>query len=202
MDQDTLQNTDQILRRSYTMSFENPGFFEEMRMEWLWNRLGSYRYRKYVETLPLEPDDTVLDFGCGAGALSQHIAKRLPQGRLICIDTSKFWLEKAKKRLQKDVNVDFICKRMEDTAIGNIDAISIHFVLHDIPKNERQDIINVLARKLRPGGHIFIREPTRADHGMGPEEVKHYMESAGLKMESEYTNSYFLWPHYTGSFSK
>ncbi len=184
------------------MSFENPGFFEEIRMEWLWNRLGSYRYKKYIKTLPLKPDDTVIDFGCGGGALSQHIAKRLPQGRLICIDTSKFWLERAKKRMQKATNVEFVCKRIEDTDITDVDAISIHFVLHDIPENERQNIITLLSEKLRVGGHIFIREPTRADHGMESEEIKHYMESAGLKTESEYNDSYFLWPHYTGSFYK
>ncbi|MBN2111344.1 MAG: class I SAM-dependent methyltransferase [Methanosarcinaceae archaeon] len=186
------------------MSFENPGFFEEMRMEWLWNRLGSSRYRKYIRGLHLRSDEKALDFGCGGGSFSKHIAKEVPNGSLVCLDTSDFWLEKAKKRMKEFSNVEYICKKIEyaDLPDNYFDSVFIHFVLHDIPENNRQQVIDALAGKLIKNGHIYIREPTRKDHGMLAAEVDRYMNKAGLSKISGVHGSYFRWPHYTAVFRK
>lgn len=186
------------------MSFENPGFFEEARMELLWNRLGKFRYKKFIDELPLKSDENALDFGCGGGAVSKHIAKRLSKGNLVCIDTSSFWLEKAKKRMKECSNVEYICEKIENADLPEeyYNSVFIHFVLHDIHERERQELVDVLAAKLKEKGCIYIREPTRRDHGMKPEEIKQYMNYAGLSETSCDHGSYFLWPHYTGIFQK
>ena len=186
------------------MSFQNPGFFEEIRMEWIWNRLGSFRYKKFIDELQFRSDENVLDFGCGGGAVSKHIAKKLANGTLVCLDTSEFWLEKAKKRMKDSSNVKYICQDIEDADIpdNHFDSVFLHFVLHDIDEQERQKVIDNLAGKLKEKGYIYIREPTRPDHGMQPAEIKKHMNNAGLSEISDIRGSYFLWPHYTGIFQK
>ncbi len=186
------------------MSFENPGFFEEIRMEWLWNRMGYFRYKKYVYGLQLKANENVLDFGCGAGAVSKYIAETVTNGKVVCIDTSDYWLTKAKKKLNEFSNVEYICEKIEDSALPDnyFDSVIIHFVLHDIDEDKRQDAINSLADKLNKKGQIHIREPTRRDHGLYPEKIDECMTSAGFcKIYSSYGN-YFLWPHYTATFQK
>jgi ubiquinone/menaquinone biosynthesis C-methylase UbiE len=186
------------------MSFNDPGFFEELRMEWLWNRLGSLRYKKYIQELRLKPDENALDFGCGGGAVSKYIAEELSNGSLVCLDTSAFWLEKAKKRMTGLSNVEYVCKTIEDADLpdNHFDSVFIHFVLHDIAEKDRQEVIDALACKLKEKGLIYIREPTRKDHGMLPSEIEQHMENAGLTKISDVYGSYFLWPHYTGVFRK
>lgn len=155
------------------MSFKDPGFFEEMRMEWLWNRLGTFRYKKYIQELQIKPDGKALDFGCGGGAVSRYIAEALSDGKLVCLDTSDFWLTRAKKRMNSFSNVEYICKELKgaDLPDGHFDFVFIHFVLHDIDKVNRQEIIDSLADKIKEEGYLYIREPTRTDHGMSPAEI-------------------------------
>jgi len=187
------------------MSFDNPGFFEKLRMEVLWNRLGSFRYKQYIQGLQLKGDENILDFGCGGGAASKHIANALSDsGNLVCIDTSAFWLEKAKKRMKDFSNVEFVCERIEDADLPDnyFDSVFIHFVLHDIEEKYRQEIINSLAGKLKETGLIYIREPTKHDHGMSPVEIVDHMKKAGLAELSGRHGEYFRWPHYTGVFRK
>jgi ubiquinone/menaquinone biosynthesis C-methylase UbiE len=186
------------------MSFNNPSFFEEVRMEWIWNRLGSFRYKKYIQGLQLGSDENALDFGCGGGAVSKHIAERLSEGNLICLDTSAFWLEKANKRMNSFSNVEYICESIEDAGLpdNHFDSVFIHFVLHDIAEKNRQEVIDALACKLKEEGRIFIREPIRQDHGMLPSEIEQHMYNANLTKVSGIHGSYFLWPHYTAVFRK
>src|SRR5271157_869526 len=69
--------------------------------------VGSFLiYNPYFKTFGLKGDEAVLDFGCGGGAGSKSLAKLLYKGgNLTCIDTSKYWITKASKRLKKYLNV-------------------------------------------------------------------------------------------------
>lgn len=54
-------------------------------------------------------------------------------------------------------------------------------MLHDIPPAERPAVVAALARTLRPGGCLFIREPMRFITG---QELAGLMEAAGLQAVS------------------
>ena len=58
-------------------------------------------YRSYVETLPLQDNEKVLDFGSGSGILSRHIASHLERGggHLTCVDISSRWMKVARYTL-------------------------------------------------------------------------------------------------------
>jgi ubiquinone/menaquinone biosynthesis C-methylase UbiE len=153
-------------------------------------------YKPYFTTFGLKGDETVLDFGCGGGVGSRCLRKLLTsQGHLTCVDISSFWINKAKKRLNKYTNVE--CKsgdiRELDIPENTCDVISIFHVIHDIAPVERQDITNTLSQKLKANGTIFIREPIKESHGMPVTEIRTLLSDAGLKeIEHKVTKSDYM----------
>jgi len=167
------------------MSFTKPSFFEDILIKYLEAPLTEPLYRRYVESLNLKGHEQVLDFGSGYGGNARHIAQILQkgEGRLTCVDISQFWLGVVKKKLKDYSNVDFKAGWISDLDLEDsfFDAIVVHFTLHDIEKDSRQEVAKTLARKLKETGKLFIREPTKKKHGMQPEEIRELMAEAGLK---------------------
>lgn len=160
---------------------------------------GPLLYNPYFKTFGLKGNERVLDFGCGGGAGSRCLANLLSKdGHLTCVDVSRHWIAKARKRLGKYSNVE--CKagdiRELDISDSSFDVISAIHVIHDIAPQERQDIVKALSRKLKEGGLLFIREPTKKSHGMPVEEIRALLSDAGLKeikhkeTKSEYMGKY------------
>lgn len=141
-------------------------------------------YRAYVGRMGLTGGESVLDVGSGSGAISRYIAKELQGGggRLTCLDISPGWLEVARKRLSGFRNVEFLQADIAETALpeNTYDAIVIHFVLHDVPTAWQARAVASLARALKPGGRIFVREPINPRHGMEPGRIEELMVRAGL----------------------
>ena len=107
----------------------------------------------------------VLDYGSGWGWISQHIVERLSQGgHLTCVDVSKVWMGALQKRLNRYPNVDYKLGDIAalDIADSAYDVVVVHNVLHHVAKDEQQEKVAILARKLKPQGRLFIREFTRS----------------------------------------
>lgn len=177
--------------------WENPTFIEAVLEELLKGLLGEWLfYGPYVKRFGLHGDEWVLDFGCGSGICTRTIAKKLsPQGRITGVDISGYWIAKAQKRLADFANAE--CKRGDIRKMALPDAaydlISIVHTLHDIHPAERQSTVDALVPKLKPGGRLFLYEPTRASHGMAVQEMRALMASAGLvEATSEERTSAFI----------
>jgi 2-polyprenyl-3-methyl-5-hydroxy-6-metoxy-1,4-benzoquinol methylase len=115
------------------------------------------------------------------------IAKKLDKGgRVTALDVSPQWQEVARKRLREYDNIDFINSDIRSAGLkdGCFDVIVIDYVLHDIPRNSRMAIVLELGKKVKVGGLVQLREPTKERHGMPPEEIRSLMTSAGLKESS------------------
>ena len=119
-------------------------------------------HKSYVNSFGLAGNESVLDYGSGSGRISRHIAERLLQGKghLTCVDVSKVLIETIKRRLKKYRNVDFkVCDIAAlDIANNAFGVVVMHFVLHHLDKREQQEKIDILARKLKSHGRLFIRE--------------------------------------------
>jgi len=160
---------------------------------------GPLLYYPYFKTFELKGDEKVLDFGCGGGAGSRSLLKFLNSGgHLTCVDLSDFWTGRAKKRLNKYDNAECIAGDIREVDIHDctFDAISVFHVIHDIPPAERLSTVKALSRKLKAGGTIFVREPTKKSHGMPVEEIRDLFSDAGLK-ETEHNDTK---SEYTGVF--
>ena len=90
------------------MSFENPSALELFGDRWLNGGLFIGWYREHVEQLGLKGTEKILDFGCGSGHFARFAAKKLKKGgQITCLDTSKAWLEIARKKLNKTSGIHF-----------------------------------------------------------------------------------------------
>jgi len=174
--------------------FEHPSslFILEDKLKGLLG--GPLLYNPYFKTFELKGNESVLDFGCGGGAGSRCLANLLGKGgHLTCIDVSRYWIARARKRLAKYSNVE--CQsgdiRELDIPDSSFDVISTIHVIHDITPAERQDIVKALSQKLKAGGLFFIREPVKKSHGMPVEEIRALLSDAGLnEIKSEYMGKY------------
>jgi len=175
--------------------------------EFFWLKLMKAYYRRFVGSFGLMGDEMVLDFGCGPGSTSKFIAQILEKGggELTCLDLSKTWIERVKIHLNRFSNVEYYAEdiRKWDEKNNYFDAVAIHFMLHDIDKSERQEVVRALANKMKAGAKLFIREPTKEGHGVRPEEIRELMSKSGLKeTDSKAKKSLMMGVIYTGFFSK
>jgi ubiquinone/menaquinone biosynthesis C-methylase UbiE len=142
-----------------------------------------------------------MDFGCGGGVESRFILEHLEDGgHLTCIELSHYWIERAKKRLGKYPNADFIEGDIRNLDIpdNSFDVIFTIHVIHDIPPDERQSTVDALVRKLKPGCPFYIWEPTKVSHGMTAEEIETLLLNAGLEEQTHKKTK----PFYKGKFRK
>ncbi len=183
------------------MAIEKPKFTYRLD-DVLVRVLAGFDYKSYINSLELKGNEKVLELGCGSGNLSKFIINKLiNKGFLTCVDNSNYWLSKAKKRLGKNKNIEF---KLEDITNLNLkdcyDVIIIHYVLHDISQNNRLKTIKTLKTKLKKKGRIYIREPTRKNHGIPAKEIDSLMLSGLNKILSKEIYSLPLRSYYVGIF--
>jgi ubiquinone/menaquinone biosynthesis C-methylase UbiE len=164
-------------------------------------------YKTYFANLGLQGNEKVLEFGSGFGAASRHIARTLSKGsgHLTCVDTSRSWMEVAKRKLKRFSNIDFQLGEIETLPIqdGSCDAVIIHFVLHEIEKSLRQGKMDALVRKLKKNGKLFVREPIKEDHGIPSDQIKEVVHKSGLKeISSKKSKTLLRRRMYEGVFEK
>jgi len=164
-------------------NFDHPSFWfvVEDKIKSLFG--GSY-YARDIRNLTLKGGESVLDFGCGGGTAAKNLVRFLgPQGYLLGVDTSPYWVDIAAKRLKKYPNAQI---KLGDIRTMNIpersmDAILAVHVLHHISQAERLQLAMALPRLLKKKGRLVVRELINPEHGMVPEELKRVLLEAGLK---------------------
>ena len=133
-------------------------------------RVGKFVvWDRVLGDLRLTGDETVLDLGCGRGAVLLAAAKRLPRGRAIGVD---LWHadqtdNSAEATLANAVleNVaDRVAVRTADmTALpladDSVDVIVSNLAIHNIPTRAgRRKALDEAVRVLRPGGRLAIAD--------------------------------------------
>ena len=186
------------------MNFENPSKCEIIMHELGYALMAGF-YRRYARSLGLRGDERVLELGSGGGALSRFLAPLLPEGRLTCVDISAAWMDRARRRLARFDNVEFLCGELADLPIpdGSQDLAVIHLMLHDVPAEKRQPFITTLTGKLTPTGRVAIREPISARHSLPEPELRSLLTTAGLHETSAgHSRNVFMGEMYEGVYGR
>lgn len=146
----------------------------------LGNGLGAGVYRRWVRSLGLIGSEDVLEVGTGAGACARHLAAVLPSGTLTCVDIDPGWLGIARDRLARfGGRVDFEVADMTMwSRPAAYDAVVVHFMLHDVARDDRDAVLVNIASSLRPNGRLYLREPL--GHGMRFDELRERLARARL----------------------
>jgi ubiquinone/menaquinone biosynthesis C-methylase UbiE len=151
-------------------------------------------YRDFARSLELSGSERVLDFGSGSGICTRHIAAILERGggRLDCVDISSGWMQVIRQTLRRYKNLSYHLGQINDLNLpeGAFDAVVVHFVLHDIPASDRDVVVTALARKLKPGGRLIIREPH--DRGLALSDLNALAAKAGMTTDVLETRNVFI----------
>ncbi|HEX4487743.1 MAG TPA: methyltransferase domain-containing protein [Terriglobales bacterium] len=158
--------------------------------------------RELIASLNLQPNEDVLDLGCGDGRMTAEIAKLAPAGRVVGVDRSGEMVAFAAENFYSS-NLSF---QVADAAAlpfrEEFDTVYSSAVLHWVP--DHNAALAGIARSLRPGGRCLLQmggkgngvEMTRAFEQTGAkpsgftyafhgaEEYRGMVEAAGLVADS------------------
>ncbi len=110
---------------------------------------------------------TVLDVGCGSGALTIAVAKKHPDAFVIGIDRwGKEYSSFSKKLCEQNADAEKVSNvRFQkgdathlDFQDETFDAVTSNYVYHNIPSKNRQELILETLRTLKKGGSFAIHD--------------------------------------------
>lgn len=124
---------------------------------------------RVLDGLGLRGDETVLDLGCGRGAVLLAAAKRLPRGRAIGVD---LWhadqTGNSRDATLANAALEGVADRVEVrtadmTALPlpdeSVDAVVSNLAIHNIPTRAgRRQALFEAVRVLRPGGQLAVAD--------------------------------------------
>ena len=104
----------------------------------------------------------VLDLATGTGRTLRQLRGALPQAQLVGLDLSKSYLRQANRWLA-DVPGELpqlVQGNAESTpfAAGSVQAVTCVFLMHELPGEARQNVLNEAYRLLDPGGTLVLAD--------------------------------------------
>jgi ubiquinone/menaquinone biosynthesis C-methylase UbiE len=161
-----------------------------------WSRVKSEIYallgrnpksnRVVPEIAELEPDQLVLDVGCGPGVAVRAAAESVT--RAVGVDRSEGMVLIARRRSKRFANVEFVTAGVEDLPFPDamFDRVwTIHAFHH---WEDRLGGIAECLRVLKPGGRLLVVESdTTGEHGLDrsrASELADSLRSAGFSSTS------------------
>jgi arsenite methyltransferase len=133
-------------------------------------RVGKFDvWEEILDELRLQGDETLLDMGCGRGAVLLAAAKRLPRGRAIGID---LWradqTDNSPSATMANAELENVADRVEirtadmtalPFAEESFDVVVSSLAIHNIPSRDGRRLALLEAvRVLRPGGRLAIAD--------------------------------------------
>jgi ubiquinone/menaquinone biosynthesis C-methylase UbiE len=141
-----------------------------------------------IEKLAINPNDVVVDFGCGPGYFTMELAKKAQS--VVAVDLSSEMLEKAQNKAEKAgvKNIQFL--QSNGTSIqlkdNSVDVILLVTVYHEVGESEA--VLKEFGRILKPEGKLMIVEVIKKGIFPGapvqnPEALKAEIEAGNFKLE-------------------
>lgn len=126
------------------------------------------RIRWAVGVMDVQPDDHVLEIGCGAGAGAELICSRLETGKLFAIDRSESGVDRTRRRNAKHMESKRLTVRQIDLATLRVPVKRLTkvyaFNVNLFWVRECADEVALLHERVLPGGAVYLfYEANRAE---------------------------------------
>ena len=107
-------------------------------------------YRKW------KGNEIVLDAGCGSGRLTKILSIKVPQGKVIAVDSDLAMIRLAKENLAKFSNIEFIKMDISQLELAEkVDVVFSNAVLHWILNHKK--VFECFWQILKPDGQLLIQ---------------------------------------------
>ncbi|HIG42923.1 MAG: carboxy-S-adenosyl-L-methionine synthase CmoA [bacterium] len=113
------------------------------------------------------PGTNCYDLGCSLGASTLKLRQHLPAScHLVGVDNSAAMVERCRANIERDhsqASIEILEQRLQDTQIENASIVVINFTLQFIPDDERQKVLDSIARGMIAGGVLILAEKIKFD---------------------------------------
>jgi len=117
-----------------------------------------------VRRVDPQPNDRILDVGCGTGSLATKIKSAAPECQIVGLDPDPEVLGRAQLKAERlNQTVDWREGFLTDELAAELSPMTkvvSSLVFHQTPVTEKKSILGSIWRVLEPGGHLYI-----ADYG-------------------------------------
>jgi trans-aconitate methyltransferase len=111
---------------------------------------------KTIERRQWKGDEIVLDAGCGSGRLTKILSMKVPNGKVIAVDSDLSMIRLAKENLAKISNIKFIKMNISEIEIAEkVDVVFSNAVLHWILNHKK--VFERFWKMSKPDGQILVQ---------------------------------------------
>lgn len=141
-----------------------------------------------VDTLPIEPGQTILDMACGDGVYSPMLAERVGKGgRIVAVDLKSEYLEIARKEAAKSPVssiIEFVEAPIDGLPFedGTFDLVWCAQSLYSLP--EPVSALKHMLRVTKPGGIVAVLEGDTLHHVILPWPVEVELSVRAAELQS------------------
>jgi SAM-dependent methyltransferase len=131
--------------------------------------MGAARARdELIRQASIEPNQRVLDLGCGTGTLVVLLKRKYPAAQIVGLDPDPKALQRAKKKVRRagvSVQLDEGFADQLPYGKGTFDRVLSSFMLHHLEEPEREKTLREVLRVLKPGGSLHLLDFAGGEDG-------------------------------------
>jgi ubiquinone/menaquinone biosynthesis C-methylase UbiE len=121
--------------------------------------LGNWAYRRLVDQANLEPQQRVLEIGCGTGNVTILIKQLHPQVEVVALDPDPKALERARRKAEREGLAIQFDRGFSDAlpyAERSFDRVFSSLMFHHLTGDEKTKTLREIHRVLKPGGSLHL----------------------------------------------